>query len=82
MTPFASHYAVVPEERPVVEQVLRRMVDDDRCSLAVTTGGTGPAARDVTPEATRAVCERELPGSLRLSRRYRVCFIARSRATC
>ncbi len=61
-TPFEPVYAIVPDEREQIERVLKRMVDEDRCSLIVTTGGTGPAPRDVTPEATRAICERELPG--------------------
>ncbi len=53
---------VMPDERPEIETLLRRLADDDRCDLILTTGGTGPAPRDVTPEATRAVLERELPG--------------------
>ncbi len=61
-TPFREEYAVVPDEQPLIEQTLRRMVDVGGCSLVVTTGGTGPAPRDVTPEATVAVCDRLLPG--------------------
>jgi molybdopterin adenylyltransferase len=53
---------VIPDERAEIEGTLRRWCDEDRCHLVVTTGGTGPSARDVTPEATRAVLERELPG--------------------
>jgi molybdopterin adenylyltransferase len=53
---------VLPDERPEIEAALRRLCDEDQCHLVVTTGGTGPSARDVTPEATRAVLERELPG--------------------
>ena len=53
---------VIPDERAEIEAALRRLCDDDQCHLIVTTGGTGPSARDVTPEATRAVLERELPG--------------------
>jgi molybdopterin adenylyltransferase len=51
-----------PDERNEIEAVLCRLVDHDRCQLVVTTGGTGPNRRDVTPEATRAVLELELPG--------------------
>ncbi len=53
---------VIPDERAQIEATLRRLCDEERCELVLTTGGTGPAPRDVTPEATRAVLERELPG--------------------
>jgi molybdopterin adenylyltransferase len=53
---------VLPDEGTLLEAMLRRLVDDERCQLVVTTGGTGPNRRDVTPEATRAVLDRELPG--------------------
>jgi molybdopterin adenylyltransferase len=61
-TPFDVDYRVVPDERPQIEAELRRMADEAGCCLIVTTGGTGPAPRDVTPEATAAVCDRLLPG--------------------
>jgi molybdopterin adenylyltransferase len=53
---------VIPDERPAIEQTLIELADQDRCCLVVTTGGTGPAARDVTPEATEAVCHKLMPG--------------------
>ncbi len=53
---------IVPDEKPAIEQALVHLVDDENCLLVVTTGGTGPALRDVTPEATRAVLDKELPG--------------------
>lgn len=53
---------LIPDERPVIEQTLKTLVDEDKCHLVLTTGGTGPAVRDVTPEATLAVGEREMPG--------------------
>ncbi len=53
---------VMPDERTRIEDILRRLCDEQACELILTTGGTGPAPRDVTPEATRAVLERELPG--------------------
>ena len=59
---WRSEYRLVPDEQPHIEAALRALADDLRCPLIVTTGGTGPAPRDVTPEATRAVIERELPG--------------------
>jgi molybdopterin adenylyltransferase len=53
---------LIPDERAQIAAALRALCDDDHCDLVVTTGGTGPAPRDVTPEATRDVLERELPG--------------------
>lgn len=61
-TPFATDYRVIPDEREVIEAELKRMADQAGCCLVVTTGGTGPAPRDVTPEATAAVCDKMLPG--------------------
>lgn len=61
-TPFETAYKVIPDEQPIIEAELRRMSDESGCCLIVTTGGTGPAPRDVTPEATRAVIHKELPG--------------------
>ena len=61
-TPFDVDYAVIPDEQPVIEAALRRLADDSGCCLVVTTGGTGPAPRDVTPEATAAVCQKMMPG--------------------
>ncbi len=61
-TPFEVDYRVLPDEQPLIEADLRRMADEAGCSLVVTTGGTGPAPRDVTPEATAAVCAWMLPG--------------------
>ena len=53
---------IIPDERPLIETTLIDLCDRERCCLVVTTGGTGPAARDVTPEATEAVCEKLLDG--------------------
>ena len=54
--------SVIPDDRKLIEDTLIEFADRHRCSLIVTTGGTGPAVRDVTPEATRSVVEKELPG--------------------
>ena len=59
---WKAEYRVIPDEQPVIEATLREMSDVLHCALIVTTGGTGPAPRDVTPEATVAVCDRLLPG--------------------
>jgi len=61
-TPFELDYKIVPDEQDVISAELRRMADITGCCLIVTTGGTGPAPRDVTPEATMSVCDRLLPG--------------------
>jgi len=55
-------YLVIPDERLLIESTLKRLCDEEYCALVVTTGGTGPAPRDVTPEATEAVCDRIMPG--------------------
>ena len=63
---FASdlewHRIVLPDEQRQIEKALLHFADELRCPLILTTGGTGPSARDVTPEATRAILEKELPG--------------------
>ncbi len=61
-TPFETDYKVIPDVRDLIASELRRMADEAGCCLVVTTGGTGPAPRDVTPEATRDVIKKELPG--------------------
>jgi molybdopterin adenylyltransferase len=53
---------LIPDEQPAIEATLKELVDRDGCHLVLTTGGTGPAARDVTPEATLAVADKVMPG--------------------
>ena len=53
---------LIPDEKQTIERALKELVDDKGCHLVLTTGGTGPAPRDVTPEATLAVAEKEMPG--------------------
>ena len=62
ITPFDVEYRIIPDEQSQIEAALRELSDKAGCALIVTTGGTGPALRDVTPEATEAVCEKILPG--------------------
>lgn len=62
LTPFEPVERLIPDDRPGIEDNLRDLVDEQRCSLVLTTGGTGPAPRDVTPDATLAIGEREMPG--------------------
>ena len=68
-------YKVVPDEQELIEKSIVTMVDDEMCCLVVTTGGTGPAKRDVTPEATEAVCERMMPGFGELMRSESLKFV-------
>ena len=60
--PIEWHTRLIPDERETIAQSLRALVDDEHCDLVLTTGGTGPAPRDVTPEATLDVAAREMPG--------------------
>lgn len=61
-SPWRAVARVVPDEIPAITQALCALIDEEGCRLVVTTGGTGPATRDVTPEATEAVCDRMMPG--------------------
>ena len=61
-TPWEEVYRLIPDEQPVIEATLKDLCDRAGCCLVLTTGGTGPSPRDVTPEATRAVCPRILDG--------------------
>ena len=60
--PIAWEPRLIPDEREVIAATLRMLVDELRCDLVLTTGGTGPARRDVTPEATLDVADKEMPG--------------------
>ncbi|ERE19854.1 MULTISPECIES: molybdopterin adenylyltransferase [Chromobacteriaceae] len=61
-TPFETASRLIPDEQPGIEAALKALVDDEGCQLVLTTGGTGPAPRDVTPDATLAVADRVMPG--------------------
>jgi molybdopterin adenylyltransferase len=60
---------VIPDELTTIEQTLGELCDEQHCCLVITTGGTGPAARDITPEATEAVCDKLMPGFGELMRK-------------
>ncbi|HWU35314.1 MAG TPA: molybdopterin adenylyltransferase [Methylovorus sp.] len=62
LTPWQAMARVIPDEQAEIENTLRDLVDHEGCDLVLTTGGTGPALRDVTPEATLAVADKEMPG--------------------
>jgi molybdopterin adenylyltransferase len=61
-SPWQKEYAVVPDEQHLIEKTMIDMADHKGCCLIITSGGTGPAKRDVTPEATEAVCSKMMPG--------------------
>lgn len=61
-SPWEAIARVIPDEEHQIERTLRDLCDNEGCCLVVTTGGTGPAPRDVTPEATEAVCQKMMPG--------------------
>lgn len=62
VNPIHCETRLIADEQPLIEATLVHLVDDLQCDLVLTTGGTGPAPRDVTPEATLAVADREMPG--------------------
>ena len=68
-SPWEAVERIIPDEQEVIEKTLIELADDEACSLIITTGGTGPAPRDVTPDATSAVTSRTLPGFGELMRR-------------
>ena len=75
LNPLSFERRLIPDERPVIEATLRELADDAKCDLIVTTGGTGPAVRDVTPEATLAVGDKEMPGFGEQMRRISLEFV-------
>jgi molybdopterin adenylyltransferase len=59
---WIEDYRIIPDEQDDIEKTIIDMIDNEGCCLVVTTGGTGPVKRDVTPEATEAVCDKMMPG--------------------
>ena len=74
-TPWKKEYEVIPDEQSLIEKTLIEMADNRKCCLIVTSGGTGPAVRDVTPEATEAVCQKILPGFGELMRAKSLTYV-------
>ncbi len=74
-TPWRTETRLIPDERPVIEATLLDLVDRRGCHLVLTTGGTGPAPRDVTPEATLAIADRTMPGFGEQMRRISLEFV-------
>jgi molybdopterin adenylyltransferase len=75
INPLTFERRLIPDERAVIEATLKELVDTAKCDLVITTGGTGPAPRDVTPEATLAVADREMPGFGEQMRRISLEFV-------
>lgn len=74
-SPWEKEYEVIPDEQLLIEKTLIDMADNRGCCLIVTSGGTGPAERDVTPEATEAVCQKILPGFGELMRAKSLTYV-------
>ncbi|MCZ2483050.1 molybdopterin adenylyltransferase [Aquirufa nivalisilvae] len=72
---FEVVYAVIPDEQVLLEQTMCQMADEAEACLIITTGGTGPALRDVTPEATEAVCQKMMPGFGELMRQVSLQYV-------
>ena len=74
-SPWEKEYEVIPDEQDLIEKTLIDMADNRGCCLIITSGGTGPAVRDVTPEATEAVCHKILPGFGELMRAKSLTYV-------
>ena len=74
-TKWEPIYQVIPDEQYLIESTIKQMADKEGCSLIVTTGGTGPAVRDVTPEATEAVSDKMMPGFGELMRQVSLKYV-------
>ncbi len=72
---FEIVYRCIPDEQEQIEETMKTLCDEEECCLVVTTGGTGPALRDVTPEATENVCEKMMPGFGELMRQVSLQYV-------
>ena len=75
LNPIDFETRLIADDEATISTTLRALVDDDRCDLVLTTGGTGPAPRDVTPEATLAVASKVMPGFGEQMRRISLAFV-------
>jgi molybdopterin adenylyltransferase len=74
-SPWEREYRVIPDEQNLIEDTLIEMADEKKCCLIITSGGTGPSKRDVTPEATEAVCDKMMPGFGELMRAKSLTYV-------
>lgn len=74
-SPWRAETRLIADDQPSIENTLIELVDRSKCDLILTTGGTGPAARDVTPEATLAIADKEMPGFGEEMRRISLNFV-------
>lgn len=72
---WESVYEVIPDDKDLIKEALKDMADTQGCCLIVTTGGTGPDPKDVTPEATEEVCDRMMPGFGELMRQVSLKYV-------
>ena len=75
VSPWRAETRLIADDQATIENTLIELVDRNRCHLVLTTGGTGPTLRDVTPEATRAVADKEMPGFGEEMRRISLNFV-------
>ena len=75
ITEWEAEYRLIPDEQEIIEKTLIELCDEVGCNLIVTTGGTGPAKRDVTPEATENVCHKMMPGFGELMRQVSLQYV-------
>ena len=74
-SPFEVIYRLTPDEESILEKTLVELCDNHKCCLVVTTGGTGPAKRDITPEVTEKICEKMMPGFGELMRQVSLKYV-------
>ncbi len=74
-SPWIAIERLIPDEQALISELLTKLVDEEACDLVLTTGGTGPTQRDVTPEATLAVADKELPGFGEQMRQISLAFV-------
>jgi molybdopterin adenylyltransferase len=74
-SPWEKEYAVIADEQDLIERTLIEMADNKCCCLIITSGGTGPSKRDLTPEATEAVCDKMMPGFGELMRATSLTYV-------
>jgi molybdopterin adenylyltransferase len=74
-SPWEKEYAIIPDEQDLIEETMIDMADNKKCCLIITSGGTGPSKRDVTPEATEAVCAKMMPGFGELMRAKSLTYV-------